>query len=221
MYKLREKITDIILKYPQYKLVGGYSIVKNMENSDWEARATTDLDIRICSDVQKENNIDFLVDLLNCNGYKTEIKITKNNNYKIFVYDNENDDKVKIDIEYKNGLNIKNNIKSLKESLKDKFELVMLMPNRQFKNVVDVIICLHDEYPNGVTKEELLKIIDKDNLYHIDLNMQIELSRKFKPNILNGYKIEEYAIMFNNLLEGLLDDFIGDSAIFNNGKWYY
>ena len=217
--ELRDKILDIILKYPQYKLVGGYSIIKNMKNSDWEARATTDLDIRICSNIQKENNIDFLINILNDNNLKTEIKITKNNNYKIFVYDGKY--KIKVDIEYKDGSNIESNIKNLKESLKDKFELVMLMPNKQFKNVVDVIICLHDEFPDGISKKEFLNIVNKDILYHIDLSIQIELSQKFKPNILNGLKIEEYAIRFNSLLEGLLDDTIDENSIFKDGKWYY
>lgn len=217
--ELRDKILDIILQYPQYKLVGGYSIMKNMKDSDWEARATTDLDIRICSDIQKENNIDFLINILNDNNLKTEIKMTKNNSYKIFVSDGQF--RIKVDIEYKDGSNIESNIKNLKESLKDKFELVMLMPNKQFKNVVDVIICLHDEFLNGISKKEFLNIINKDILYHIDLDMQIELSQKFKPNVLNGLQIEEYAIRFNSLIEGLLDDMIDENSIFKDGKWYY
>ncbi len=31
--ELREKILSIVLQYPQYKLVGAYSIIKSMNNT--------------------------------------------------------------------------------------------------------------------------------------------------------------------------------------------
>lgn len=132
---LRDEILDIILKYPQYKLVGAYSIIKSMKSKDFEARETTDLDIRICTNLTKECNIDHLIKILNENNLKNIIKTTSKNNYKIFVTNKDNR-KIKIDIEFKSGEDIESNIKNLKESLRDKMELVMLKPYRQFKNLV-------------------------------------------------------------------------------------
>ena len=219
MVDLRDRVLDVVLKYPRYKLIGAYSIVKNMKDKDWEARATTDLDIRICCDICDENNIDHLIKILNDEGLKTTVKLTKSNNFKVFITD-ETGDFIKVDIEFKPGNDIESNIKNLKESLRDKLELVMLISDREFKNLVDVIICLHSCYPDGVSKQDLLDIAKNINLHSIDLETQFSLANKFKPNALNGLTMKEYAIYFDTLIFGLLEDSISHDCLFKDGKWY-
>ena len=217
---LKEKVLNIILQYPQYKLVGAYSIQKSInKDSDWDARATVDLDIRICIDVQPEKNIEHLISVLEENNLSIKVKITKNNNYKIFVFDDDNH-KLKVDIEFKDGSDIQGNIKNINESLRDKMELVMLISDREFKNVVDIIICLQTEYAGGITKEQLLHIFEHIELHSIDIEVLLDLAKKFKPQVLNGMEMKNYALAFDTLLTGLLEDDIESYYIYKDFEWY-
>lgn len=219
-YDIREDVVNIILQYPQYKLVGAYSIVKNVSVDDlWEPRETTDIDIRICCELEKEKSPTHLVKVLEEAGFRVEVQTTKADNYRLIVF--KENLWVKVDIEYKPGAEIAGAIRSIKESLIEKINLTMIHSDRGFKNFVDVILCLHFQYPAGVTKGELMETIDVDNLHHIDLDVLLKLARKFKPQELNGFPMEEYATAYFSLLNGLLSDSITDDCVFKDFQWYY
>lgn len=216
---IRNDILSILLEYPQYKLVGAYAITKSLDGSiEWDARITTDLDIRICCD-KDESEINFLRELLESNNYLVETNMTRKGNYRLLVKKNDSYP-LKIDIEFKPGDDINTNIKSIDESIRDKFELFMHHPDREFKHLVDVIICLNANYHNGITKEQFLDIVDESCLRKLDLNTLLHLATKFKPNELNGLTMEEYAIAFDTLVKGLIDSDIDYSYIFKNNRWY-
>lgn len=126
-----------------------------------------------------------------------------------------------MDIEFKDGNDIQSNIKNISESLRDKMELVMLISDREFKNVVDVIICLQADFQKGISKKDLLTLFEGINLHPIDFDTLLHLAQKFKPQELNGLRMEEYATIFDTLLTGLLYDDINEECIFKDFKWQY
>ena len=108
----------------------------------------------------------------------------------------------------------------INESIRDKFDLFMEHLDIEFKHLVDVIICINSDYPEGITKKQMLNLIDESKLIHPNLDILLHLASKFKPQELNGMKMEEYAIAFDTLVKGLIDDNTFEDDIFKNNKWY-
>lgn len=217
---IRDDILQILLEYPQYKLVGAYSIVQSFNNkSNWEPRSTKDLDIRICCEIKDKKEIIKLKKILENKNYKVEIQTTKKENYRLYVSKN-NSMPLKIDIEFKSGNDIESNIKNIDESIRDKFDLFMEHPDREFKHLVDVIICINSDYPEGITKKQMLNLIDESKLVQPNLETLLHLASKFKPQELNNMKMEDYAIAFDTLVKGLIDDNTLEEDLFKNNRWY-
>ena len=127
---------------------------------------------------------------------------------------------LKIDIEFKSGNDIESNIKNIDESIRDKFDLFMEHPDREFKHLVDVIICINSDYPEGITKKQMLNLIDESKLVQPKLETLLHLASKFKPQELNNMKMEDYAIAFDTLVKGLIDDNTLEEDLFKNNRWY-
>lgn len=105
--------------------------------------------------------------------------------------------------------------------MKSKLITFMKHSDRGFKNVVDVIICIMSDYPNGITKQTISDVLggDMELLHPIELDALISLSKSFAPHMLNGLTMEEYASHFYILTKGLMLDSVPGEAVFCQGEW--
>lgn len=209
-------------------LKGGFSIEANktIGNYDIGLRNTKDLDINWTGEGTDAEKALQIVDLLNNHGYKAEIRTTPNREHqKIRIVYGKNpsgqDKVITIDLGKDDNDVSKGIVKSMNDILGEKIRLKFEVPRKRFKDLVDSQLIIQMKYPNGITKEELLKIvhdtngvhefINNDNLKRINDN-----SKEFHDNQINGYTPKEYCVSFQKMLEGL-----DDPDIPENSKFYF
>lgn len=212
---LLNQVIDLIMQNPALKVTGAQSMYLSNKNPNIEIRNTIDLDIRICIDLMTANDATPVVELLQNNGLDVEYRKMQNN-YRLIVKNEI--ETLRMDVELKESKGIAGNVRSIDENLHDKLPLAMAVKDRGYKNVVDVVTCLLSKYPDGITKQLLLNTAE-NKIVPVDIENLLDLAEKFKPNTLNGLTMQEHAIWFDTMVNGLLDVNIAPEAIFKDGKW--
>ena len=213
--ELNDLIVEVVSKVPGYKVIGGMAMVYGMKDRPWDARVTKDVDVDVLEDADEAN--EKLIAELEAAGLVVERFTINSGNTRLIVH--RGTERVKVDISKASNSDFTNRIKTLDESFKDKFAIIMSRPDRRFKDVVDCIICLHSLFPQGISKKHLMECVG-DEVRPIDFDVMKGLSDKFVPQVLNNLTMQEYAAWFYNLVCGLISDTLPDDRIYKDGEWY-
>ena len=207
-------------------LEGAYSLyINNLlfgQNSS-NVRKTKDLDFSIKN---KDHFPEILKEWSELNHFKIiNKKQTKEGNFKIRleVPSIEQINIVNIDIVFSKQVEEKS-VSGYNIILKEKLNLKLRLMDRRLKDLIDVVLGFRNFYPDGITKEEILSMIENHRQIVDVCNKEnfescISQAKSFNPKTISGISIEEYVSEFFSMLEGLTDNNIRDDFVFINGYW--
>lgn len=212
-------------------LVGAYSLYINnlvfgASKTFNTARKTKDLDFSVYA----RNNIDEHLDAWVQKNNFTLIKkrYTKNNNIKMRIQVPNSGGEpsfLNIDIMFNSAMR-QQAVASYNLILKEKLNLKLRMMDRRLKDLIDVLLGFRNFYPSGITKAEILGMIDSLQVLENGLSKQnfelcMQQAESFEPKSINGISIQEYVGEFFSMLEGLNDEALKSTDRFIDGYWEY
>lgn len=233
--------SDIVLGYISNKLysnrkisdetsvIGSYSIKIKEDAQDIRSiRGTYDIDLvvgekranQLFAEVEQVlQEMDNESEVFNFN-VKRNIR-EKTLSYVIVISDKDNHkfNKIKIDIDFTDDHGASfGQFGGLKEDLKRKLKLSIDLPDRRFKDKVDLVGRILKNYPEGVTKKEFVNLLGKDDIEPITEETYRKLvnsSNNFKP----AEVVDDTIVDYVNLINGLSNKNIGNNMVFINGRW--
>lgn len=220
------KLYRILMDYDlKYCLKGGFDIkINNLlmdDKNKINTRPTKDIDFNWWDDrVSDERKmIEELVNLYKENGYDASYRpIPKG--YRI-EFENTKErmhiDVIKEQIEYEGST-------TLKDVLKMKLNLKLEVTDKRFKDLVDILTIIRIKYPNGISKKELLEMININDIDKFLNKESIEKSlkeaKKFHPKTLNDMSMEQHLDSFISLLQGIKSSKLSeDYHFYPTGEW--
>ena len=229
--KLAIKVAYLFMKdnFLKGSLVDAYSLYINnlvfgKDKNFNTARKTKDLDFSIYSRDNIDEHLDNWIQKNNFTLIKK--RYTKNNNIKVRIQVPNKDNKqdfLNIDIMFNPDMR-QQAVASYNLILKDKLNLKLRLMDRRLKDLIDVLLGFRNFYPSGITKAEILEMIDDAYTLESSVSKQnfetcMQQANSFEPKSINGISIQEYVSEFFSMLEGLTDTDLRASARFIDGYW--
>lgn len=212
---------------------GAYALyINNLKfNDTTKSRMTKDIDVSFKVSSDKLENA-FLA-WANKTGVKIEkIHKTQNNNLSIKLLVNpidenlniiQNEEFIKIRIDCMASEDANRSVMSLNDIIKTKLNLKLAIKDRRLKDLIDVMNTLELYYSDGISKKDLLDMIEDKTLIEKfteeDINSCYSQTESFHNPNISKEKAKYYVSSFSSMILGLSDRGIPESYVFSNGYW--
>lgn len=214
------KILDIIIDMDlPIKTKGAFCIrtfeaLKNNDSS--QSRRTEDLDFDYSGDMSYSEISHKICNKLIEEGYDANVVVCHGDEKRI-KFNGRKD--LKIDITYQDGAEFDNTMLTPKEMLQNKLRLKFILNDRRPKDLIDTQILINLYYPNGISKKELKELIGDDIDIKSFLTKEViegnyKQVRKFVPQKIGDYNVNEYVDSFVQMAKGLVNKDINNNKIF-------